>query len=130
MLDQILLYHKPTTWDDGSYGAQRYRKVQVFGHEYSRVIENFTPELRTRVQLIYRIQNPYIYGRYKLKVEQLQLTSAVYEVGTISTNEMTLHSENPSPSVTYMHVCCKQLHNSVNHSICPIIFHYSSMTIH
>jgi len=135
MLDEVLKYHKPATWDDGSYGGQRYRKVQVFGHEYSEVIEKFTPELRTRVQLIYRVQNPYMYGRYKLKVEQLQLKNHVYEVGTVkgwqinSTNEMTPHPENPSPSVTNMHICCKQLHNSVNNSTCPIIFHFSSMTI-
>ena len=107
MLDEVLKYHTPATWDDGSYVGQRYRKVQVFGHEYSEVIEKFKPELRTRVQLIYRVQNPYMYGRYKLKVEQLQLTNQVYEVGTVkswqinSTNEMTPHPENPSPSVTY-----------------------------
>ena len=136
MLDEVLRYHKPATWDEGSYGSQRYRKVQVFGHEYSEVIDSFTSELRERVHLIYRVQNPFIYGRYKLKVEQLQLTNQVYEVGTVeswqinSTNEMTPHSDNPSPSVTYMHMCCKPLHNHVNHSICPIIFHSSSMTIH
>jgi len=79
MLDEVLRYHKPATWDNGSYVGQRYRRVQVFGHEYSEVIKNFTPELRGRVQMIYRVQNPYIYGRYKLKVEQLQLTNQVYE---------------------------------------------------
>jgi len=98
MLNEVLKDHKPATWDDGSYGSLRYRRVQVFGHEYSEVIDSFTPELRKRVQLIYRVQNPYIYGRYKLKVEQLQLTNQVYEVGTVeswqinSTNEMTPHS--------------------------------------
>jgi len=136
MLDEVLKYHKPATWDDGSYGSQRYRKVQVFGHEHSEVIEKFTPELRSRVQLIYRVQNPYMYGRYKLRVEQLQLTNQVYEVGTVkswqinSTNEMTPHPENPSLSVTNMHICCKQLHNSVNHSICPNISHSSSRSIY
>ena len=127
MLDEVLNNHKPATWDHGSYGGQRYRKVQVFGYEYSQVIENFTPELRTRVQLVYRVQNPYIYGRYKLKVEQLQLTNRVYEVGTVkswqinSTNEMTPHPENPSPSVTYMHICCKQLHYTLSlHDALPI----------
>jgi len=136
MIDEVLTYHKPATWDNGSYGGQRYRKVQVFGHEYSEVIEKFTSELRARVQLIYRIQNPYIYGRYKLKVEQLQLTNQVYEVGTVkswqinSTNEMTPHPENSSLNVTNIHICCKQLHNSANHSICPNIFHSSSMSIH
>lgn len=76
--------------------------MQVFGHEYSKVIEKFTPELRTRVQLVYRVQNPYIYGRYKLKVEQLQLGSQVFEVGTLkiwqvwqinTTKEMTPHPQ-------------------------------------
>jgi hypothetical protein len=104
LLDEVLKYHKPATWDDESYGSQRYRKVQIFGHEYSQVIEKFTPELRTRVQLIYRVQNPYIYGRYKLRVEQLQLKNQVYEVSTVkswqinSTKEMTPHPDNPSPS--------------------------------
>lgn len=79
MLNEVLSYHKPATWDSGSYDGHQYRKVQVFGHEYSQVIEKFTPELRERVQLIYRVQNPYIYGRYKLRTEQLQLTNQVYE---------------------------------------------------
>lgn len=136
MLNEVLEHHKPATWDSGSYGSQRYRRVQVFGHEYSEVVDKFTHELRERVQLIYRVQNPYIYGRYKLKVEQLQLTNEVYEVGTVrswqinSTNEMTPHPENPSRNVTYMHICCKQLHNSVIHIIYPIICHSSSMTVY
>jgi hypothetical protein len=80
MLQEVLSNHKPATWDDGPYGSMLYRKVQVFGSEHSRVIQDFKPELRIRVETVYRIQNPYMYGRYKLKVEQLQLTNRVYEV--------------------------------------------------
>jgi hypothetical protein len=80
MLNEVLSFHKPGTWDSGSYGSQRYRKVQVFGEEYSRVIGKFESGLQSRVQMVYRVQNPYLYGRYKLKVEQLQLTRNVYEV--------------------------------------------------
>ncbi|XP_021940207.1 uncharacterized protein LOC110839909 isoform X4 [Zootermopsis nevadensis] len=79
MLNEVLRYHKPDTWDSVSYGQQRYRKVQVFGEEYDKIAGKFTPELRTHVQMIYRVQNPYLYGRYKLKVEQLQLKGQVYE---------------------------------------------------
>ena len=96
MLDEVVRYHKPATWDDVSYSGHQYIKVQVFGDEHGKVIEEFTPELRTHVQLIYRVQNPYIYGRYRLKVEQMQLTGKVYEVGTLkmwqvnSSKEMTI----------------------------------------
>lgn len=83
MLNEVLRYHKPDTWDSVSYGQQRYRKVQVFGEEYDKIAGKFTPELRTHVQMIYRVQNPYLYGRYKLKVEQLQLKGQVYEVCTL-----------------------------------------------
>jgi hypothetical protein len=80
MLDEVLTYHKPATWDSGPYGAQLYRRIQVFGNEYSKVIQDFESELKTRVETVYRIQNPYMYGRYRLKVEQLQLRNTVYEV--------------------------------------------------
>jgi hypothetical protein len=80
MLQEVLTNHKPDTWDDGPYGAQLYRRIQVFGNEHSKVIQNFKSELKTRVETVYRIQNPYIYGRYKLRVEQLQLRNTVYEV--------------------------------------------------
>jgi hypothetical protein len=80
MLHEVLNNHKPATWDDGPYSAQLYRRIQVFGNEHSKVIQDFTSELKTRVETVYRIQNPYMYGRYKLKVEQLQLSNTVYEV--------------------------------------------------
>jgi hypothetical protein len=80
MLQEVLANHKPATWDNEPYGSQLYRRIQVFGNEYSRVIQNFEFELKTRVETVYRVQNPYIYGRYILKVEQLQRRSAVYEV--------------------------------------------------
>jgi hypothetical protein len=83
MLSEVLDYHKPATWDKVSYGSCRFVKVQVFGEEYSRVVEGFTQELKIRVQAVYRVQNPYMYGRYKLKVEQLQLERQVYEVGIV-----------------------------------------------
>jgi hypothetical protein len=83
MLEEVLSYHTPKTWDSHSYGAQQYRKVQVFGNEYSTVVDSLTSEQRTRVQMVYRVQNPYLYGRYKLKIEQLQLKGQVYEVRTL-----------------------------------------------
>ncbi|XP_023708774.1 uncharacterized protein LOC111865187 isoform X2 [Cryptotermes secundus] len=79
MLQEVLSNHKPATWDEGPYNNKLYRKIQVFGNEHSRVIQDFQTELKTRVETVYRIQNPYIYGRYKLKVEQLQLRNTVYE---------------------------------------------------
>jgi hypothetical protein len=80
MLHEVLTNHKPASWDNEPYGSNLYRKVQVFGGEHSRVIEDFNPELKKRVEAVYRVQTPYIYGRYRLKVEQLQLRNAVYEV--------------------------------------------------
>jgi hypothetical protein len=80
MLNEVL-DRKPATWDSEPYGNKLYRKIQVFGYEHSRVVDDFKSELRTQVESVYRIQNPYVYGRYKLRVEQLQLRySAVYEV--------------------------------------------------
>jgi hypothetical protein len=80
MLHEVLTNHKPANWDDEPYGANLYRRIQVFGTEHSTVIRDFKSELRTQVETVYRVQNPYIYGRYKLKVEQLQLGHTVYEV--------------------------------------------------
>jgi hypothetical protein len=79
MLNEVLT-HKPATWDNEPYGNKLYSRIQVFGNEHSTVVQDFGSELRTRVESVYRIQNPYIYGRYKLRVEQLQLRNTVYEV--------------------------------------------------
>jgi hypothetical protein len=79
MLNEVLT-HKPATWDNEPYGSKLCSRIQVFGHEHSTVIQDFSSELKTRVESVYRVQNPYIYGRYKLRVEQLQIRNAVYEV--------------------------------------------------
>ncbi|KAJ4426304.1 hypothetical protein ANN_27118 [Periplaneta americana] len=80
MLNEVLTHHKPDSWDSESYTNKRYKQVQVFGMEHSRVLEEFSSDLRSRVEAVYRVQNPYLYGRYKLRVEQLQLRNDnVYE---------------------------------------------------
>ncbi|KAJ9574038.1 hypothetical protein L9F63_008564, partial [Diploptera punctata] len=74
---RVLQNHKPERWDDGNYLNVRYRTIPItsISHpdEYNNVLCEFPATLRTKVTGVNRVQNPYMYGRFVLRAEQLQV---------------------------------------------------------
>lgn len=77
MLSAVQRFY-PETWDDLDYSNKRYQliKVDKCSSEY-RKLESQLNIFGIRVQQIRRIQNPYLFGSYLLRKEQLKYRNII-----------------------------------------------------